>query len=88
MSSTEWIRSKYDETFRDTVSSLERRRAEDKGFSPDDAKGVLKHLYVSDGNNWIGRGELQDTIMQATIDAYEAFIGSWEASIGAGDSPR
>lgn len=78
MSSTDWIRSKYDETFTQTFSSLERRRAEDPGFTVGDARGVLKHLYVNDGNDWIGRGELQDAVMQATIDAYEAFINAWD----------
>lgn len=78
MSSTEWIESKYDETYAETLSSLRRRRSDDPDFTLDDAKGVLRHLYVNDGNNWIGRGELQDTILQATIDAYEAFIDGWD----------
>jgi hypothetical protein len=78
MSSTAWMDSRYDETYAETLRSLERRRAEDPAFTLEDARGVLKHLYVSDGNNWGGRGELQDTILRAVIDAHERFIETWE----------
>lgn len=80
MSSTEWKRVSYDEKFDLTLRSLERKRADDPTFSIDDARGVLRHLYIQDGNDWVGRGELQDIVMQATIDAYEHFIAAWEAS--------
>ncbi len=70
---------KYDETYSEIIVSLQRHRTEDATFTLEDARGVLKHLYVNDGNNWVGRGELQDIVVRATIDAYEHFIGVWEA---------
>jgi len=79
LSSTAWMQSKYEETYSETIVSLKRHRAEDPGFTIEDARGVLGHLYVNDGNNWVGRGELQDIIVRATIDAYEQYIGEWEA---------
>jgi len=80
MSSTAWKEATYDEKFEVTLRSLQRRRADDASFTVEDAKGVLKHLYIQDGNDWVGRGELQDIVMQATIEAYERFVAEWEAS--------
>lgn len=77
MSSTAWMGLKYDETFAETLRSLERRRAEDPSFTLEDARGVLKHMYVNDGNDWGGRGELQGIILKAIIDAHESFIQAW-----------
>jgi hypothetical protein len=34
-----------------------------------------------DGQDHDGRGPLQDTIMAATIAAYELFIANWKAKI-------
>jgi len=80
MSSTEWKDIAYDGTFETTMRSLERRRSDDAAFTVEAARGVLKHLYIQDGNDWVGRGGLQDIVMQATIDAYEQFITEWESS--------
>jgi len=79
VSSIEWKEKAYDDAYSETLASLERKRAEDPGFSADDARGVLKHLYIQDGNDWVGRGELQDISIRATIDAYERFIAEWES---------
>jgi hypothetical protein len=81
MSSTAWMELKYDETFAETLRSLERRRLEDPAFTLEDARGILNHLYVNDGNNWVGRGELQDIILKAIIDAHESFIHAWESGL-------
>lgn len=77
---TDWRDAKYDEVFHDTLRSLEMRRQNDASFSIADAEGVLKHLYIQDGNDWGGRGDLQDTILAATIAAYESFIAEWKAA--------
>ncbi|PKL07841.1 MAG: hypothetical protein CVV51_12070 [Spirochaetae bacterium HGW-Spirochaetae-7] len=78
MSSTGWKEKAYVDTYDDTLGSLQRRRAEDPSFDAASARGVLKHLYIQDGNDWVGRGELQDIVMQATLDAYEFFLARWE----------
>jgi hypothetical protein len=79
--STEWKDKVYDDTFNETMKSLQRRKAEDSGFSPDGARGILGHLYIQDGNDWVGRGELQDLHLQASIAAHEAFIAAWEREL-------
>jgi len=76
---TAWKETTYDDTYSTTLRSLQRRQAEDQSFTLDAAKGQLRHLYVNDGNNWVGRGELQDIIVQAMIDAYECYIAECES---------
>lgn len=79
MSAVDWRDAKYDEVFRSTLRGLEKRRRNDAEFALGDAEGVLKHLYIQDGNDWIGRGELQDQILAATIAAYEQLVTDWKA---------
>ncbi len=81
MSIDSWKETTYDDTYSDTLKSLRRRLAEDSSFTIDAARGQLKHLYINDGNNWVGRGELQDIIVQAMIDAYEHYIAERESTL-------
>jgi hypothetical protein len=78
-SSTEWQDRKYTETFEDELRGLERRRAVDPNCTIADIKGILEHLYIMDGQDWLGRGGVQDAVMYATIAAYEHFIADWQA---------
>ncbi|MDR2478257.1 MAG: hypothetical protein LBD48_02975 [Treponema sp.] len=75
----EWRDIKYTETFEQELRGLSRRRAADPSCTIADIEGTLKHLYIMDGADWGGRGDLQDTIMAATIAAYEHFITQWKA---------
>lgn len=77
----EWRDIKYEETFEQEVRGLERRRQHDPDLTLEDVKNMLQHLYNLDGMDWIGRGELQDTILNATLAAYEHFIAEWEAEL-------
>ncbi len=79
MSSLDWRDRAYDEAFERTISGLEARRRADPAFSIGDAEGVLKHLYVQEGNDWTGRGLLQDAVLAATIAAHEHYIEEWKA---------
>ena len=78
-SSTDWQDRKYTETFEEELRGLERRRAADPTCTIADVEGTLKHLYIMDGQDWLGRGGVQDAVMAATIAAYEHFIASWQA---------
>jgi hypothetical protein len=77
--STEWQGIKYKETFDDETRGLERRLKAEPNCKIEDLQGILKNLYVMDGQDHDGRGSLQDTIMAATIAAYEQFIANWKA---------
>jgi hypothetical protein len=71
---TEWIDEKYSQVFDEELLGLERRKEQDPSYSLSDAVGILKNLYIMDGNDWTGRGFVGDTTMSATIAAYEHFI--------------
>jgi hypothetical protein len=78
-SSTDWRDIKYRETFEEELRGLQRRRASDSALTIEDIEGTLKHLYIMDGSDWVGRGGVQDMAMAATIAAYERFIAEWKA---------
>lgn len=79
--SVDWRDVTYAQTFEQEVRGLERRRESDPGCKVEDLEGLLRHLYVMDGADWTGRGEVQDIIMAATIAAYEQVITAWKATI-------
>ena len=79
--SQEWRDIKYQETFEGELRGLERRRASDPHCTIADIEGTLKHLYIMDGADWIGRGDVQDITMAATIAAYEHFVACWKAEL-------
>ena len=76
--SNEWQDVKYKETFDDETRGLFRRRQSDPCCKIEDLEGILKSLYTMDGQDHDGRGSLGDTIMAATIAAYEQFIENWK----------
>ncbi|GHU55812.1 hypothetical protein FACS189442_3810 [Spirochaetia bacterium] len=77
--SVEWRDVMYDNIFEQEIRGLRRRRESDKNCTVADIEGVLQHLYIMDGADWYGRGDVQDTTMAATIAAYEYFIADWKA---------
>jgi hypothetical protein len=77
--SIKWRNIKYDEVFDQELRGLERRRSFDLSCTIEDISNVLDGLYILDGSDWQGRGDLQDIIMAATIAAYEHFVTQWKA---------
>jgi hypothetical protein len=77
--STKWQDVKYDETFDQELRGLQRRMELDKSCTLADLEGLLQNLYIMDGSDWLGRGEVGDITMAATIAAYERFIAEWRA---------
>ena len=77
-SSNTWWDIKYTETFEAELRGLERRRAADPNCTIADIEGILRNLYIRDGDDWGGRGSVQDAVMAATIAAYEHFIACWQ----------
>ena len=75
---TDWKDKKYDEVFESCLRSLRRQRQNDPSFTPEAVRGLLSHLYVQEGNDWAGRGEVQDVQIDASIAAYERFLSEWE----------
>lgn len=75
----DWRELKYQETLKDELRGLKRRREADPGCKVEDIEGTLRHLYHTEGADWLGRGEVQDIILAATIAAYELFVSEWKA---------
>jgi len=76
--SDEWQDIKYKEIYDQETRGLTRRRESDPDCKIEDIEGILDNLYIMDGADQGGRGPLQDTIMSATIAAYENFIHQWK----------
>jgi hypothetical protein len=77
--SEEWQEIKYKEVFEQETTGLTRRLSSDPDCKIEDLEAILRNLYIMDGADWGGRGSLQDTIMAATIAAYEQFIAKLKA---------
>ena len=78
-SSVEWKDIKYQDVFDEELRGLARRRASDPFCKVGDIEALLQHLYIMDGADWYGRGDVQDITMAATIAAHEYFITEWKA---------
>jgi hypothetical protein len=83
--SQEWRDIKYTEVFEEELRGLERRIKADPGCKIEDLEGILKALYIMDGADWGGRGDVQDTGLAATIAAYERFIARLKAESAPGE---
>ena len=77
-SSVAWKDVKYEEVFEQELRGLQRRRQSDPSCTAKDLEAVLRNLYIMDGADWYGRGDVQDVTMAATIAAYEHFIAQWK----------
>lgn len=75
---TEWEDTTYRYTFEQEMRGLKRRRAYDPNLSIEELKYMLESLYISQGNDYAGRGAVADLTLAATIAAYERFIDEWE----------
>ena len=72
--SVQWRDVTYTRIFEQEIRGLERRMKADPLCTCADLEGILRNLYITEGADWEGRGDLQDTIISATIAAYEYFI--------------
>lgn len=79
MAAGDWRDRKHEEVFESTLRGLQNRRRNDAAFSLDELRSSLEHLYILEGNDWLGRGELGDIVTSATIAAHERFLHDWLA---------
>ncbi|MCL2382028.1 MAG: hypothetical protein FWC64_10660 [Treponema sp.] len=75
----QWRDVKYGNVFEQELTGLRRRREADARCTVRDIERVLTQLYIMDGADWHGRGDVQDINMAATIAAHEHFIAQWKA---------
>jgi hypothetical protein len=74
-----WQDKKYAEVFEQELLGLERRKV-NTDCTIEDIEGLLESLYRLDGDDWLGRGGVQDIVISATIAAHERFIAEWKSA--------
>ncbi len=79
--SDEFPRLIYRQTFEAVYAYLEERRRSDPTFTPEDIRQFLKDAYACQGDNWGGRGVLENKRLDATIAAHEAILAEWENNL-------
>jgi hypothetical protein len=70
--SEKWREEVYRKALEDEISGLRKRIALGGGRA--ELEGTLKNLYINDGADWAGRGELQAILLSAAIAAHELII--------------
>ncbi|MDR2663524.1 MAG: hypothetical protein LBC31_11070, partial [Treponema sp.] len=60
MDSVDWRDAAYGDAFDREIRGLRRRLESDPLCTAEDLEGTLKSLYIMDGADWLGRGEVQD----------------------------
>lgn len=73
----------FDENFERTLARL-RAESEKPGFDVATVEGELSALYVYEGQDWTGRGELKHAEIKGSILAYQTFLRRWRENRSAG----
>jgi hypothetical protein len=83
--SMDWRDKKYREVYEEELRGLERRLESSKDCTIaeiTEIEGTLKHLYIMEGSDWAGRGELQSAGLEAAIAAHEEIIARMKGKNG------
>jgi len=70
----DWREKKFNEIFENVCAGIEWRMKNDQSFSVKHLEESLKSLYIQEGNNWDGRGEVAEVTLTATIAAFEHML--------------
>jgi hypothetical protein len=73
----DWRDVLYERVMEEETRGLLFRSKHDAIFTIADLKGLLDSLYRTQGDDWLGRGEVGSITIDATIAAYEKFIAQW-----------
>lgn len=75
----DWYENKFDEIFDKVCKGLEWRIQHDNEFTIDSLENALQSLYIHQGNNWDGRGEVTELSIAASIAAHEHVLAELKA---------
>ncbi len=76
MPDDDWREVTYNEVFENICHDLELRR-EEQGFGIDEVRRQLEGLYIQQGSDWTGRGEVARITLNATVAAFEHTLAEW-----------
>ena len=82
--SDSWREVQYNNIFEEALRCLERRLESDPGCTVEDIEKVLKNLYIMEGADLEGPGNVHGIHTAATIAAHEHFIAAWKARLSGG----
>jgi len=71
---TNCIEELYDETFDSVYGALAGMIRQEPEQAEQRIRGILKNLYIRQGNDWTGRGAIGNAAMDASISAYESIL--------------
>jgi len=72
------LERKYDEVFNSVCDYVDRQKETDPSFSLNHLQKMLETEYINEGNGWVGKSEVQETVSAATIAAYQHKIVEWK----------
>ncbi|MTI65787.1 MAG: hypothetical protein FH753_04215 [Firmicutes bacterium] len=75
----EILEEKYNDTFKKVYTDLKYQKESDDTYTIDKLKALLESLYINEGNDWLGRGDIKDTVNKATIAACQKLLAEWES---------
>lgn len=74
----EELQKQYDEAFDAMYQAMMLRKKDDKSFTKKELAELLDNMYLNEGHNWIGRGEVVQIRLAAGIAACEAILHDWK----------
>lgn len=77
MSMTKFIENHYEDTFESVHSGLTKLGEQNLPQAEKIIRGILKGLYVRQGNDWTGRGALGNAEVDGSIAAYECVLADF-----------
>lgn len=79
-----WLEALYTKNYTEMIESLRHKYPYATNDALNELTGLLNHYYIFQGNDWAGRGAVQDTAIDATIHALEDFKRELERTIAQG----
>ncbi|OPL08216.1 MAG: hypothetical protein AVO33_01545 [delta proteobacterium ML8_F1] len=78
MDMTALEQKKYDETFERIYVNFKYQLENDKNFGLSELKKLLETYHTYEGHDWIGRGELKNISIGATIAALSRLLSEYQ----------
>ena len=81
MSMTTYIDERYDDAFESVHNSLSVMAQQDPNRAAEYVRGILKSLYIRQGNDGTGRGAIGNASLDASIAAYECILAELKITV-------
>lgn len=72
----QYLEKKYKETY-DVIYKTTMKQVKEGKATKESVEALLRDQYIFCDQDWLGRGEIKDTVNQATIAALETILVNW-----------